>query len=366
MFAAQRIAIAVAVAFALASLLALESAWVARSPVDAVEATPDPTAAPTRAPTAAPACARRTREVRVVAYSRDKQSDFEPAQRTANETLPLNVYVHNPDARRVVLPPALRDALPMAVLGVFCTQRHARWRDMHRAYLSLFAATRGPRPEVVVRFVVGGGERAAEALLEEQMQYGDLLILSCEENLVHGKSFDFFRAVVRQVPAQFALKADLDTFVHADNLARTLRELLCRDGPPVFYGCLVAGVFPLETGRGFLEGAIYGLGLALAKEVSVTVEADGERDNAEDQLMSSHVKSSAFRANMSVAWIDDRAIYDHPMTGSRGSQAGPFRDDTVALHGMKKRERWTACLAHYFKDNMDELRPLIERLNSFS
>jgi len=120
------------------------------------------------------------------------------------------------------------DSKPLFV-AVFTVAKNSRRRALVRASLKAF----GLANQVSTYFVMG--KTQANDLAAEQQQYGDLMILTCEENMNEGKTLHFFREASELYPPhQFYLKVDDDTYLHLPDALSTI--LSHRPLAPLYYG----------------------------------------------------------------------------------------------------------------------------------
>ena len=120
------------------------------------------------------------------------------------------------------------DSKPLFV-AVFTVAKNSRRRALVRASLKAF----GLANQVSTYFVMG--KTQANDLAAEQQQYGDLMILTCEENMNEGKTLHFFREASETYPPhQFYLKVDDDTYLHLPDALSTI--LSHRPLAPLYYG----------------------------------------------------------------------------------------------------------------------------------
>jgi hypothetical protein len=86
-------------------------------------------------------------------------------------------------------------------------------------------------------FVVGrpGNKKDHEIIARESLEYGDIFVLTCEENMNSGKSFFYFKEALEQLPCfDFYAKVDDDT-AFAPNLI-SAKTLAMQDITPLFIG----------------------------------------------------------------------------------------------------------------------------------
>ena len=258
----------------------------------------------------------------------------------------------------------------LLALGIFTTAPDVALRDVHRAYLRRFrgvsfGACTGGQRTVFVRFVVGAPAPVSAALLREQAQHGDLLLLDTRENINDGKTLAYLSHVARSLPGGphaplFIGKADTDTFLHVDNLVKKLAALAARPflTPFKYYGRDIGAATASErrapTMSHHFMGAVYAMSLPIALRVALAVEAASQPGavgthavlGLEDLVSSSFAERLALESGLGCEWQSDAEIYDHP--DFPGGTSGPFRNTTVALHQLKTRERWESTLAYYF------------------
>ena len=117
----------------------------------------------------------------------------------------------------------------LALLGVFTVRNDEAVRGLHRRYLSQFPSVTfqsscTQAQQIMVKFVLCS-PRLTSNLQNEQDAHRDLIVLPIKENMNDGKTLDYFSTVVRQpFNVSFVFKVDIDEFVHADNLAASLKN----------------------------------------------------------------------------------------------------------------------------------------------
>ena len=280
-------------------------------------------------------------------------------------------------AGRVASVMAARHPMPCtAIVGVFSTAADAGLRQLHRAYLArfrsaTFAACSG-EADMLVRFVLGAPPPLSPALALEQAEHGDLVLLPTVENMNEGKTLAYYSYAVRGLPgAAFVVKADMDTFLHVDNLRAALHRAFGSSGgnssarlPLVYYGRLIDGL-PVPT-HGFFMGAVYALSAPLALAVAVAGEAAADErlgggvrllTGIEDKVSNTYAAAAVAALGERCAWVDDVHIHDHPGFRSGKDFSAPFTSETVGAHQVKTPARWAVPLLHYF--GADALRALL-------
>ena len=237
----------------------------------------------------------------------------------------------------------------LAVLGVFSVEKEYAVRQIFRAYLSRFQSISFDicdPGKILVRFVIGTKILGTSISLE-QSKYNDMLILPITENMNAGKTMDYFSSVVRMgLHPRFIFKADMDTFIHGDNLAAYLGSFRARGAEAFqFYG-RIQGSHPVPE-KGFFIGCFYGVSYPLAVAMAALGESGAGSVVGREDLVSTTYAAEVIRLG-NGNWINDvENIGDHPESG--WEYAFPsFSNTSIAIHQIKTRILWNSTLDYYF------------------
>jgi hypothetical protein len=217
-------------------------------------------------------------------------------------------------------------------VGVFTTAQSADRRALLRKVYRHFNSS------LRYKFILGIDSRYNLFLQNENLTFGDLIVLPIHENMNEGKTWEFIRWYSLNVVSDFVMKADDDSFVHGSNL---LFELNLLPRYRVYYG------MPCHN-KAFMcgMGYIFSRDVALLIAATIKLERVGSEDNIAASWMS-HFPS--------VRWIfQNYKFYDSPdfegcfQSMNRVPHCHSFIDDTLVIHQLKTFDRWLK-VTQYFK-----------------
>jgi len=242
----------------------------------------------------------------------------------------------------------------LGVMGVFTTANDVPQRDLHRRYLSRFSSTafgscEPNQSKILVRFILCSKTLTNE-LIGEQKEHMDLIVLPSSENMNDGKTLDYFALMARSsFDADFILKADIDAFVHVDNLVSVLVRFKNPRQEFAYYGRVI-GRFPVPD-HGWIMGCLYGMTYNLVQHFAAVAETRSmSLRGGEDKVSTRIAAKVASSTNQTCTWITDNYIHDHPDCGC-GPNAVPFSAKTVAVHQLKAYSLWNSTLQYFFGAN---------------
>lgn len=249
----------------------------------------------------------------------------------------------------------LREPLPSGVqlvLGVMSTAGQGPYRDVIRgtwmSQRGVCPLSGGPAPggcSVYVAFVLGARGPGGAPAEDRRMVAGpeeDVLLLNISENMNHGKTYAYFRHVVRAHPwATHVGKMDMDAYPYIHKLVTSLREphhckaayigrpWTCyhsKKCPPAGCGKPVGHDFLQYCGEGlagqhcgmqpcwtFMQGGLYLMSRELAQGLTAAGSAWERRHQGyEDAITGRAVYSHATEHNICVSTWDPEA-WDHHM-----------------------------------------------------
>lgn len=163
-----------------------------------------------------------------------------------------------------------------------------------------------------------------------------------------GKTLSYFSAVARMSHnVNFVYKADMDEFVHIDNLANTIQSFAKTfiSNEYIYHGRLL-GSFPIPE-KGFFMGCIYGMSFNLVQHFAVEAEARAVPLNKGEDAVSSIIASRISASTQTnITWVNDLTIHDHPDCGCLN--AAPFRNESTGIHQLKAFSLWKSTLIFFF------------------
>jgi hypothetical protein len=234
------------------------------------------------------------------------------------------------------------------LLGVLTMASKVERRNIIRL---AYGVQRTEHADVTLRFVIGKPESNEEKLDVglESLQYGDIIVLDCEENMNHGKSFMFFSTVAAMgVHYDYVMKLDDDSYVRTENLAKSLEPLPRTD---LYYGY----VLPCEEqnahgGWGYMAGMGYVVSWDIVQWLHASPEVRNNTDGTEDYLMGQWLKAGGKAKNR----VSKKPLfYDHPEFG--GQCAHELIPETILVHQVKNEKRWFDVLSFFEGDRMGKV-----------
>lgn len=236
------------------------------------------------------------------------------------------------------------------LLGVFSVASKVERRNLLRI---AYGVQTTEVAQVTLTFVLGKlqGEEETLAVRLEALHHGDIMIVDCEENINHGKSFKFFSAVAAiGVHYDYVMKVDDDSYVRVENLAKSLDPLPRED---LYYGY----VLPCENQdpyAWYMAGMGYLLSWDLVEWVHESPIPRNATDGTEDMLLGGWLnagKKAKHRVNKKPLF------YDHPEFG--GKCAHELIPETILVHQVKNDKRWHDILAFFEGNRFAGLVPAV-------
>ncbi|KAJ3037823.1 hypothetical protein HDV00_001324 [Rhizophlyctis rosea] len=244
---------------------------------------------------------------------------------SANSTLPTH------EAQK----PPLQ--LPNILIGILTIASKIDRRDLIRStYL------RATPSGIDVKFVLGRihNSTLARTVAGEQEQYGDIMILDCEENMDEGKTFEFFHTVAHKYhnsnppPSAatshytYVMKADDDTYINLPSLQSRFSTLPKHH---LYYG---NDYYNLGHTRGPLSVIMFGYLYAVSWDIVQWIGSDPPQTKArsgpEDIVFARWLREGDVVEN----WVSDGgAIYGGQTDAD--VEAGMYGPETIAVHPLK-------------------------------
>ncbi|XP_057536813.1 uncharacterized protein LOC130814685 [Amaranthus tricolor] len=180
----------------------------------------------------------------------------------------------------------------------------------------------------------------------EIMQYNDIIILNCKENMNKGKTYTYFSSLPELFkdnegpypPYHYVLKADDDTYFRVPNLVKSLRTLPRED---LYYGYVI----PCPSMDPFVK-YMSGMGYLVSWDIVEWIREsdipkarlDGPEDKVfGDWMRNGHRGKNRFNAKWSMY------NYPEPQTGCTHE----LWPDTIAVHLLKTQEKWIKTLRYF-------------------
>nr|CAD1827414.1 unnamed protein product [Ananas comosus var. bracteatus] len=203
---------------------------------------------------------------------------------------------------------------------------------------------------VDVRFVFCNLTKEEQRVLVglEIMQYDDIIILDCQENMDGGKTYTFFSSLPRlfaDAPYDYAMKTDDDTYVRVANLVGALNS---KPRESLYFG-LMTPCFGVHSENRYMSGLGYVLSWDLVEWISKSDVAREHQTGPEDLVTGRWFKEGGRSVQMYDA---TPAIYDY-MEMPYMCYRHEFIPETIAVHKLKGNLRIIvkACLVHGIKNS---------------
>ena len=230
------------------------------------------------------------------------------------------------------------------LLGTFTVASNVERRSLLRLAYGVQQPTKSA--DVTVKFVIGkpASDELNKMITLESFHYGDILVLDCEENMNHGKSFKFFDTVAAMaVHYDYVMKADEDSYIRLENLAASLQSQSRED---LYYGY----VLPCESDdayKNYMAGMGYVISWDLVQWLHESPIPRNSTDGTEDQLMGDWLNAG----NKAKHRVSKKPLfYDHPAFG--GGCAHELVPETILVHQVKTPERWHDVLSFFERDRI--------------
>ncbi|CAL5081575.1 unnamed protein product [Urochloa decumbens] len=256
----------------------------------------------------------------------------------------LSVAAPASDSPPLPLPPPPTQPEPepefSLLVGILTMPSRRERRDIVRTAYALQPPPT-PRARVDVRFVFCNVTDPVDAALLslEIKRHGDIVVLSCAENMNDGKTYAYLSAVPRlfaSTPYDYVMKTDDDTYLRVAELAKELRGKP-REDVYLGYGYAMGGQpMPFMHGMGYVVSwdVASWLGGAGAAEILARNDTHGPED-----LMVGKWLNLAGKG---------RNRYDlKPRMYDLNWDMDNFRPDTVAVHMLKDNYRWAATFRYF-------------------
>ena len=253
---------------------------------------------------------------------------------------------------------AVNDKSCEIVVGIFTFPSTPKeLRDVHRSVIDSFDKTTRDASQcssakpILVQFVAVIPMDGYSYQTENDIN-NDLIFLQIGENMNDGKSYNYFASVMttyRHLNAKIILKADIDNFLHYENLYQDLQNFTKSD-ELIYYG---------KDAGGFMTGMLYGFSrLLLQKILRLEWVVTRLVQYSEDRLSATWV--SAINSNEPVVYVNrEEEFYDHPDTYKPWSK--PFIKKTIAIHQLKRWDLWNSTIYYFFEG--EKRNNIVQKLN---
>ncbi|EPS62704.1 transferase, transferring glycosyl groups, partial [Genlisea aurea] len=154
------------------------------------------------------------------------------------------------------------------LVGVFTTPD----RYESRSFLRLVYGAQSPTGAIIdVRFIMCRMADAEHKITVglEIMNYGDMIILDCRENMNDGKTYTYFSSLPRlfesnstNPPYHYVVKADDDVYIRLQPLVESLQFVAREDA---YYGCNAT-----QRGVEYMIGSLYAVSWDITEWLSIS------------------------------------------------------------------------------------------------
>ncbi|KAG9442467.1 hypothetical protein H6P81_018321 [Aristolochia fimbriata] len=213
-----------------------------------------------------------------------------------------------------------------------------------RHFLRLVYGVQSPAPfaETHIKFVLCNLTKAEQRVFIalEILRFDDILLLDCAENMNSGKTHAYLSSLPALLPRRYDLvmKADDDVYIRLDPLTRSLRRLNRTD---LYYGFGI----PCAT-RGGAADYMSGMGFLLSWDLVEWIAGSDVPANRkvgpEDKMVGEWLRLGRKGRNR----VSEKpGMYDYP--GSNGRCSHELVPETVAVHRLKRWDRWLHVLRFF-------------------
>ncbi|KAG4932439.1 hypothetical protein JHK87_046441 [Glycine soja] len=193
----------------------------------------------------------------------------------------------------------------------------------------------------------------------EIMQYNDIMILNCTENMNKGKTSTFFSSlpeifnketttsgIVPYPPYHYVMKADDDTYVRVNSLVRSLRPLPRED---LYYGFVIP-CGSMDPFKHYMSGMGFVVSWDIVEWIHGSDIPKKHVEGPEDKVFGDWMRWARRGNNrFNAKW----SMYNYPDPPSVCSHE--LWNDTIAVHLLKNQEKWIRTLTYF--NHTDSLKP---------
>ncbi|CAD5186255.1 unnamed protein product [Musa acuminata subsp. malaccensis] len=203
-----------------------------------------------------------------------------------------------------------------------------------------------------IRFVLCGLTTEEQRVLVaiEILRHGDIMILDCEENMNEGKTYTYFSnlpgvfngSTGGETAYDYVLKADDDTYIRLDALAKTLDGMPRED----LYMGLFIPCKNITDRMGWMTGMAYALSWDLVEWIARSEIPRNHKTlppHGEDVVLASWLRDASLgknRFDMNPRMYD---YYEEPTP----CWSHDFIPDTIAVHKLKNDTKWAKTLDYF-------------------
>ncbi|KAI3513957.1 hypothetical protein L1887_12222 [Cichorium endivia] len=189
----------------------------------------------------------------------------------------------------------------------------------------------------------------------EIIQYNDIIILNCKENMDKGKTYTYFSSLPdmfksdsdsrvsdsdsgRDPPYHYVIKGDDDTYFRLQKLVETLIPLPRED---LYYGYVIPCP-SMDPFVNYMSGMGYLVSWDIVEWIKESEIPKGHLVGPEDKLFGEWLKEGRRGKNrFNAKWH----MYNYPEPATRCTHE--LWPDTVAVHLLKTQEKWIQTLKYF-------------------
>ncbi|KAJ4770578.1 Hexosyltransferase [Rhynchospora pubera] len=236
------------------------------------------------------------------------------------------------------------------LVGVLTTaDRYERRQLIRLAYAQQHGTYNDAEVDVCFVFCNLSKEEQSVLVTLEILQYNDIIILNCTENMNNGKTYEYFSSVPKlfsDSTYNYVMKCDDDTYLRIGNLVESLRNKSRED---VFYGlvnpCFRADDMDYKMNASFMSGLGYLLSWDLAEWIAESEIARNNTDGPEDIVLASWLNTAKKGRNR---YHNFPGIYDYKGDSpDENCYRHAFIPETIAVHLLKGNLEWARTLKYF-------------------
>ncbi|KAK7405156.1 hypothetical protein VNO78_06354 [Psophocarpus tetragonolobus] len=219
---------------------------------------------------------------------------------------------------------------------------------LRRHLLRLVYAAQPPPPgaKIDVKFVFCNLTKEDQKILVslEIMQYNDIIILNCKENMNKGKTLTYFSSLPELLndtvspPYHYVMKADDDTYIRFNTLVESLKPLPRED---LYYGYVIP-CGSMDPFVHYMSGMGYLVSWDIVKWIRGSDIPRKQFEGPEDKVFGEWMREGRKGKNrFNAKWF----MYNFPEPPTTCTHE--LWPDTIAVHLLKNQEKWVRTLQYF-------------------
>lgn len=253
------------------------------------------------------------------------------------------------------------------LIGILTLADHYERRNLLRLVHGVQLPVRAAHIDIKFVFCNLTKEDQKVLVALEIMQYNDIIILNCTENMNKGKTYTYFSSLPTMLdsdvegmnsnssnttksvrPYDYVMKADDDIFFKLDRLAESLRDLPRED---LYYGFVIPCA-EMNPHLRYMAGMGYVLSWDLVNWIRTSDIPGQHLLGPEDKMLGEWLN----RGNRGKSRFNTKpAMYDYPIEKPNDKCSHEFVPDTIAVHRLKDKTKWIRTLKYF--NITDGLKP---------